>query len=185
MRRLFVFSRKPDDDVLKNHRFLNYWHEYTHELYTDYSDVYTTNMYALYGAQDSFDEIYLDYVQVWPNEKANFTNKELRIGHNLCKILGAYSKYYYSDTYWDDIIDCYGKESDFIKNENHKNDNDGMTIFDLYKNLESLIERGQGNAKVIAYFNTKEGEKLEDPKSYEVCYKYGETELKSSNKDDD
>lgn len=142
MRRLFVFSRKPNDDVLKNHRFINYWHDYTHELYTDYGDVYTTNMYALYGAQDNFDEVYLDYVQVWPNEKAKFTNKELRVGHNLCRILGSYSKYC-SDTNWDEIIDCYGKEADFIKYDNNENAN----RVDLFKNLESLIEQGHGNVK--------------------------------------
>lgn len=108
MKRLFVFSRKPTDDVLKNHKFLNYWNDYTRELYTDYSDIYTTNMYALRGAQDNFDEIYLDYVQVWPNEKVEFTKKEIRCGHDLCRLLGAQSKYQ-SDTNWDDIIERYGK----------------------------------------------------------------------------
>lgn len=109
MRRLFVFSRKPNDDVLKNHKFLNYWNDYTREMQTDYTDVYTTNMYALRGAQDKFDEIYLDYVQVWPNEKAEFTEKEIRCAHDLCRLLGAYSK----ATNWDDIIERYGKELEY------------------------------------------------------------------------
>ena len=182
MRRLFVFSRKPSDDVLKNHKFLNYWLDYTRVLCTeDYDDIYTTNMYALSGAQDRFDEIYLDYVQLWPNEKAKFTKKELRFGHDLCRILGAQSKYCYSDNYWDDIINYYGKESDFIKKSNHKNDINEMTVFQLYKKLESFIEQGHDNAKVIAncYFGeygTCHLRKLSDS-----CYKNGEINLKFSN----
>ena len=79
---------------------------------TNIGDIYTTNMYALRGAQDNFDEIYLDYVQVWPNEKAEFTKKEIRCGHDLCRLLGAQSEYQ-SDINWDDIIERYGKELEY------------------------------------------------------------------------
>lgn len=157
MRRLFVFSRKPSDDVLKNHKFLNYWNDYTHELYTDYSDIYTTNMYALRGAQNNFDEIYLDYVQVWPNKKAEFTKKEIRCGHDLCRLLGAYSRFSYSDTDWDDVIYRYGKEAEFIKNynnrisliENMKTDKRKKYHYRLLKNVQRMLSKWRNGIKKI------------------------------------
>lgn len=155
MRRLFVFSRKPSDDVLKNHRFLNYWFDYTQELYTDYSDIYTTNMYALRGAQDNFDEIYLDYVQVWPNEKAEFTKKEIRYGHDLCRLLGAKSECHCPDVDWDNIINSYGKEVDFIKNnndrisliENMKTDKRKRFHYRLLKNVQHMLSKWRNRIK--------------------------------------
>ena len=65
----------------------------TKELKEGHDDIYTTQILALAGAQELFEEIYVDNEIIWPNEKQHITNKELRPAHNLAKLVGCWYRY--------------------------------------------------------------------------------------------
>jgi hypothetical protein len=47
----------------------------------------------LCGAQDVFEEVYIDNEIIWPNEKQHITNKEIRFAHNLARLVAAWYRY--------------------------------------------------------------------------------------------
>ena len=92
-RKLFVFTKKESISSYATNFMLNTWYDVTKELKEGHDDVYTTQILALAGAQDLFEEIYVDNEIIWPNERQHITNKELRPAHNLAKLVGCWYRY--------------------------------------------------------------------------------------------
>ena len=92
-RKLFVFTKKESISSYATNFMLNTWYDVTKELKEGHDDVYTTQILALAGAQELFEEIYIDNEIIWPNEKQHITNKELRPTHNLAKLVGCWYRY--------------------------------------------------------------------------------------------
>ena len=100
MRKLYVYTNPDKVTSFIEKTIIHYLHDVSYKLKETKDDIYTTNIYALRGAQALFDEIYIDDVIIWPNEKQKVTNKEIKYGHNLCNIFGCYTAYG-SDANWD------------------------------------------------------------------------------------
>ena len=100
MRKLYVYTNPDKVTDFIEKMITNYWYDISYKLTETKDDIHTTNMYSLRDAQRFFDEIYIDNIIIWPNEKQNVTNKEIRDGHNLCNIFGSYTAYG-SDSKWD------------------------------------------------------------------------------------
>lgn len=92
-RKLFVFTKEKTITSYATNFMLNTWYDVTKELVEGQDDVYTTQILALVGAQELFDEIYVDNEIIWPNEKQHITNKELRPEHNLSRLVGCWYRY--------------------------------------------------------------------------------------------
>lgn len=92
-RKLFVFTKEKSITSYATNFMLNTWYDVTKELVEGQDDVYTTQILALVGAQELFDEIYVDNEIIWPNEKQHITNKELRPEHNLSRLVGCWYRY--------------------------------------------------------------------------------------------
>lgn len=93
MRKLYIFTKLEAINSFVDKIVLTTWYETTREISEGSGDVYTTQMYALAGAQGTFEEIYIDETIIWPNEKQTITQKELRPAHNLCRIFGSWFRY--------------------------------------------------------------------------------------------
>lgn len=92
-RKLYVYSKLDTIDSFKSNIVFTTWYETTKEISEGVGDVHTTQMNALSGAQNTFEEIYINDMIVYPNEKQTITDKELRKSHNLCRIFASYFKY--------------------------------------------------------------------------------------------
>lgn len=92
-RKLFVFTKEKTITSYATNFMLNTWYDVTKELVEGHDDVYTIQILALVGAQEWFEEIYVDNEIIWPNEKQHITNKELRPEHNLSRLVGCWYRY--------------------------------------------------------------------------------------------
>ena len=92
-RKLFVFTKKELISFYATNFMLNTWYDVTKELKEGHDDVYTTQILALAGAQENFEEIYIDNEIIWPNEKQDITNKELRFTLDLSRLVGCWYRY--------------------------------------------------------------------------------------------
>ena len=92
-RKLYVFTKKETITSFASNFILNSWYDVTKEIVEGTDDVYTTQIEALCGAQDVFEEVYIDNEIIWPNEKQHITNKEIRFAHNLARLVAAWYRY--------------------------------------------------------------------------------------------
>ena len=93
MRKLYVYTKEEYLTDFNKQLLTDFWYDLTRKIVDSTDDIHTTNIYGLYGAQDHFDEIYVDGKQLWPDDKKHedWGNKELRVGHNLCRLIGAWT----------------------------------------------------------------------------------------------
>ena len=92
-RKLYVFSKKETITPFASNQILHTWYDVTKEIEEGTGDIHTTQIEALCGAQDVFEEIYIDNKIIWPNEKQHITDKELRFGHNLARLVACWYRY--------------------------------------------------------------------------------------------
>ena len=92
-RKLYVFSKKETITPFASNQILNTWYDVTKEIAEGTGDVYTTQITAMAGAQDVFEEVYIDNEIIWPNEKQHITLKEIRFAHNLARLVASWYRY--------------------------------------------------------------------------------------------
>lgn len=92
-RKLYVYTKKESITNFAANVLLGTWYDVTKEIAEGTGDIHTTQIEALRGAQDVFEEVYIDNEIIWPNEKQNITNKEIRFGHDLSKLVACWYRY--------------------------------------------------------------------------------------------